>query len=233
MAKTASEMSTFFAEEAMNSSAILDLPKVRNTPFLLELNMRQAAQNYLMSALLDWRHQFADPRPKLRLAFDACASALETLPKLDSPTPLPSRFRFCDVVFLAKLIDIDVPITCVPLLQTCRASTEIDSLLDCALAETIVGTDNVLGPMIAKGSFTKRQNLLKETYATYLELLLGNADSIQRAETNFKERRTDSYYSGGLQIDGGGLDNSHVVDYRLACIIKTTGIKTDTIHALH
>ncbi len=228
---SALEKSAFFTERAMKNSAILGMPEVRSTPMLLELNMRQVAQNHLMSALIDWRHRLTNPRPKLTLAFNACASALEVLPILDSPTPLHSRFRFYDIVFLAKLLDIDVPIKCVPVLKECRSNAEVDSCLDFALAETLLGF-NVLGPIVETAAFTNRQNLLKTTYSTYLDLLNGIFDAIELAEENFTERRKNSYYSGGLQIDGGGLNNSDVIDYRLACVLKTSGVKTDSIHEL-
>lgn len=232
MAMTPPEMSTFFAEQAAQCSANLDVPKVRDTAVLLELNMRHAAENILMSALIDWRHQLADPREKLRIAFEACKAAIETLPALDSPTPLSARFRFYDIAILAKLLGLEVPPTFIPIAQKCRTSGDTNLYLDYALAETIAGPNDVLGQAINKAAFSKRQVLLKDTYSAYRELLGGDEGSLQRAEENFARRRSDAYYSGGLQIDGGGLDNSFVIDYRLAAILKCVPCETSSIHAL-
>ena len=173
-------MSTFFAEQATECSANLDMPKVRATPVLLELNVRGAAENILMSALIDWRHQLADPRVKLRVAFNACHAAIETLTGLDSPTPLSARFRFYDIAILAKLLGLEIPPTCLAILQKCRASANTDLRLDYALAETIAGSNNVLGQTIDEATFSKRQVLLKDTYAAYRELLGGDEGAIQR-----------------------------------------------------
>lgn len=185
-----------------------------------------------MSALIDWRHHLADPREKLRIAFEACKAAIETLPALDTPTPLSGRFRFYDIAILAKLLELETPPTYLPILQICRTSGDTDSCLDYALAETIAGPHDVLEKTINEATFSKRQELLKDTYSAYRDLLVGDAGSLQRAEVNFTRRRSDAYYSGGLQIDGGGLDNSFVTDYRLAAILKCVPYETNSIHAL-
>ena len=231
MAMTAFEMSGFFAEQALKSAEILDTPKVRDTPYLVELNMRRAAQSHMMSAMIDWRHEIADPRPKLHLAFATCVAASERLPALDSSTPLPSRFRFYDVVFLGKLIHHEVPVTCLSLLQNCRESADVDLALDYALAGSLIGID-LLGSTIESAVFENRQDLLRKTYSTYVDLLHGNFEAIQVAEANFAARKKNSYYSGGLHIDGGGLDNSNTVDYRLAAMIETLGFETNSVHKL-
>lgn len=81
-----SEMSIFAAEEAADSIANLDMPKIRSRPELLQLNLKLAAENFLMSALIDWRHQLADPRTKLLRAYDVCKTAIETLTALTYST---------------------------------------------------------------------------------------------------------------------------------------------------
>ncbi|MCS7468285.1 hypothetical protein NZK35_16660 [Stieleria sp. ICT_E10.1] len=231
MAMTPNEMSAFFAERASKSVSAIDSLKVQNVPLLLDLNFRQAAQNYLMSALVDWRHRLANPRHKLVNAFDACKTAIELLPGLDSPTPLATRFRFYDTVYLATLIDIDPPQSCSRIFQSCRADAGIDLALDYSLAEQLLGTGAIL-PTIEGRTFSNEQALLRKTFVTYAAILDGNKGKIGTAESNFAERGSDSYYSGGLQIDGGGPDNSSVIDYRLAAILKATGSEMDTIHAM-
>jgi hypothetical protein len=232
MAMTPKEMSNFFAEESADSFANLDSQKVRNAPPLLELNMRLASENALMSALIDWRHQLADPREKLRSAFTACNLALELLPALDSPTPLSERFRFYDIAILAKLLDIKVPPNAISILQKCRSAGNTDLCLDYALAETIEGANNLLANTISATTFSNRKILLKDTYSAYRDLLGGKTEALRRAEENFTRRGSDGYYSGGSQIDGGGLDNSLVTDYRLAAILKCMSCETDSDHAL-
>ena len=232
MAMSPAEMSAFHAEQAQESMEALDSPNVRNEPTLLEFNTGDAAQNYLMSALIDWRHQFADPRPKLQLALETGLTALETLPSLDSPTPLPARFRFYDIVFVGQLIDAKIPAACQPLIKKCCAAEEVEPRLDYALAAAVLGAPEELKQVIAGGKFSKRQKLLKQTYQTYAQLLAGDATAMEAAESNFLARAKDQYYSGGPEIEGGGPDNVHVIDYRLASIIKSQGMQPNSIHAL-
>ncbi len=232
MAMTPREMSNFFAEESADSFANLDSQKVRNTPALLELNMRLASENALMSALIDWRHQLADPCEKLRIAFAACNLAIESLPALNSPTPLSERFRFYDIALLAKLLDVKAPPNTIAILQKCRSSGISDLRLDYALAETIEGANNLLAITISATTFSNRQMLLRDTYSAYRDLLGGETQALRRAEVNFNRRASDGYFSGGSQVDGGGLDNSLVTDYRLAAILKCMSCELDSVHAL-
>lgn len=232
MAMSPSEMSIFAAEEAADSIANLDMPKIRSRPELLQLNLKLAEESFLMSALIDWRHQLADPRTKLLRAYDVCITAIETLTALTYSTPLCERFRFYDLAILGKLLDLEIPANCVSVLRACLPTTTIDARLDYALAVTICGPENVLGRTIDEGTYSNRQLLLKETYSAYRELLAGDERAIHRAEHNFARRRSDGYFAGGPQIEGGGLDNLHVIDYRLAAILKSVPFKTDSIHAL-
>ena len=231
MAMTPNEMAAFFAERASKSMAALDSAKVQNVPLLLELNLRQSAQSSLMSALVDWRHRLSDPRPKLVNAFNACKTAVGLLPTLDSPTPLATRFRFYDTVFLAVLVETEPPTGCLQLLQSCRTVAESDPALDYSLAEECLGAHTITSTINA-GVFSNEETLLSKTYATYSKILAGDIDEIGNAASNFSERRTDSYYYGGLHIDGGGPDNANVIDYRLAAILKARRMEVDTIHAM-
>ena len=232
MVMSPSEMSSFAAEEAENSLANLDLPKIQSRSELIELNLRLAAESFLMSALIDWRHQLADPRDKLRRAYDVCRNAIETLTTLTYSTPVCERFRFYVLAILAQLLDLEIPANCILVLRSCLATTTIDTRLDYSLAATLSGTENVLGRTISEGTFSKRQLLLKETYSTYCDVLAGDENAIRRAEENFARRRSDGYFAGGPEIEGGGLDNLHVVDYRLAAIFKMARCKIESIHAL-
>ncbi len=232
MAMSPLEMSIFAAEEAENSLANLNLPKVQSRPELLELNLRLAAESFLMSGLIDWRHQLADPREKLRRAYNVCKDAVETLIECTSLTPICERFRFYDFAILAKLLDLEIPASCIAVLRSCLATTTIDARLDYALAVTLSGTENVLGRTVTEGTYSKRQLLLKETYSAYCDVLAGDENAIRRAEENFARRRSDGYFAGGPEIEGGGLDNLHVVDYRLAAIFKMARCKIESIHAL-
>jgi hypothetical protein len=232
MGMTPQEMSNFFAEESADCFSNIDSQRVRNNPALLELNVRLASENALMSALIDWRNQLTDPCEKLRIAFKACNLAVETLPTLDSPTPLSERFRFYDIALLAKLLDVETPSNTLSILQKCRSSGTTDSCLDYALAETIAGANHVLGQTISTKTFTKRQTLLRDTYSAYRDLLCGNTEALRRAEDNFTKRSSDGYFSGGSQIDGGGPDNAFVTDYRLAAILRGMTCEIASVHAL-
>jgi len=82
----------------------------------------------------------------------------------------------------------------------------------------------------------KRQGLAAESYQTYFALLEVDGNDahaetmIQRAESNYARRAKDAFYSGGPIYMGGGPDNSYVVDFTLAAIMKKIGWKGDSIH---
>jgi hypothetical protein len=65
MSMSPEDMAAFFADEAAQSLSVLDARQGHSEPYLIELNLQQAAQNFLMSALIDWRHGLADPRPNV------------------------------------------------------------------------------------------------------------------------------------------------------------------------
>lgn len=79
----------------------------------------------------------------------------------------------------------------------------------------------------------KRTSLVCETYAMYERLLKTPANEaeplVREAEILFRKRAKNGYLSGA-QTEGGGSDNAHTVDYRLAAILKKIGYSGETIH---
>lgn len=232
MSMSPEDMAAFFADEAAQCLSVLDARQGHSEPYLIELNLQQAAQNFLMSALIDWRHGLADPRPRLRLAMEQCLRAVRVLPMLHTPTPPSLRFRFFDVVFLGLLLDASPPEGCLALIRECQATARAEVGLDYALAAALLGEASALEIAIPGAEVPKRQLLMRDTYSAYAELLKGNSEQMPLAEANFVRRRSDAFYSGGLQIDGGGPDNGHVIDYRLAAIIKARKLPVESLHVL-
>jgi hypothetical protein len=82
----------------------------------------------------------------------------------------------------------------------------------------------------------KGSALALESYSTYIQLLQSPQESntiivVEKAISLFEKRKSNSFFSGGDQTDGGGMDNSITVDYRLAAILAKIGYKSNSIHS--
>jgi hypothetical protein len=232
MAMTPAEMVVFFSASGARSRANISRDQIRSSPLLLELNYRHWHQGNLMAALVAWRHSLHDPRPALELAFEAACSALFSLADHDSPTPLPERFRFYDVAHLALLVGKPVPERFTSVLRLCCEAPNPDTHLDYLLADFLVTGRDALTASVSEEPPSSRYHLWFDTFRLYARLLQGESDALAKTEVCFARRARDGYFSGGLGIEGGGADNKFTVDYRLAAILKRTGLAFASIHAL-
>lgn len=93
-----------------------------------------------------------------------------------------------------------------------------------------------LDEMLFEFGKVKRQKLAFDTYKLYFELLECDPNSpeadalVAKGEEYYLKRAKDSYFKGGMMIEGGGLDNDEYVDYVLSAILKKIGWQGKSIH---
>lgn len=232
MAMTPEEMLAFFREQAESSASNLDLPAVRGNPHLFCLNARRSCENHLMSALIAWRHQLDNPIADLRKSLDKGERFVPDLFALDMPVPVHERIRIYDIAFCSIFTGVPLSDELATLLASSGSTADPETALDLSLVSALAATVDILETAISDFSPTPETQLVHDTYFVYSRILSGNTDAVADAVTNFSRRASDGYFSSGLQIDGGGQDNAHTIDYRLAAIIHTLGLTVPTIHKL-
>ncbi|MFO0940608.1 MAG: hypothetical protein U0930_07565 [Pirellulales bacterium] len=226
MAQSIVEQIAFLERQATISSMGLDAALVSKNYHLGAHNCRDGTSIRLMRALILWR---LGENPSMALTeclrFHECATlALSEY----------SEFGLSDssielVGFVASLLGSNLrPID--------TKGFESDRLLDVVLINSLCG--HVLSEndwSVGIEQLTKiGSKLAVESYQKYRllhESSSEDADGIfVSLEDCFKKRRKDSFFAGGVQIEGGGGENDLVVDFRLSAIAKSKCIKRESIH---
>jgi hypothetical protein len=230
------EMVQFFTGRATSSAKALLAAQASGNFDLALLNARQLFKARLMCALLRWRLG-DDPRSDAEEAISNLAAGRSVLRQLSPDTAVDPMIPLEKALIIATLLDkpIDVP----PGASASSDSEAYERKLDWLLAYAVRGQipeGAALGSAMAELSGRKRCRLAAETYQAYFAILRGKSDGatldplVAGAEALYKQRARDSFYSGGEQTDGGGPDNPHVVDYRLAAVLKKVGYRGESIH---
>ena len=180
----------------------------------------ESALSYLMRAMLGWRAAMDDPRPWL----DGCIEVSElAVERLAAQPVWIKQFNHAPGSFSA-------------LLRGRYSSQTISSHVSIGLVAGATppgaAADASLVRGLAEGEWdatptpeaTGRLALMSKTFATYAALARNGADLTDRlrltsdAVSNYRARRKNGYYVGGLRSEGGGEYNELLVDYRLAAI---------------
>jgi hypothetical protein len=204
-----------------------------NVPLALQ-NWDQSAKNRLFRALIGWRTGLLDPRPDMRAALMVSEAAVAFIGTTDVG-PLRTLFDPVPGAYSAILLDrpdssAAVEASRLAVRPTPRGLT-VDRALEGWLIGVLVGRDAGEGPDVAAAlESRKRMGLVSQTYATYFELAqLGGDDVVEAIELTsralelFARRRSDGYYGGGVQYEGGDMYNDVVIDYHLAAIWHVRG----------
>lgn len=197
-------------------------------------NYGQAVSHRFQRALVGWRSGTLDPVPDVEATREVSEAAIEFMSNADVG-PLRALFDPVPGAYGSLLIDrLDsraVAETGRLAVRPVPRGLTVDRTLDGWLVSAILGRDPGAGPDVATGlGRGKRTVLVSETYSTYFALAALSGDEVavattltQRGLELFARRRRDGYYSGGVPYEGGGPDNSVVVDFRLAAIWHARG----------
>ncbi|TKF32531.1 hypothetical protein [Enterovibrio norvegicus] len=163
---------------------------------LLALNIRQGFSGYLLRALYNCKeHGFSD----------------DTFKDV-------SEFYIQHVKSIEPSENIDIPSDRVNIIQFISRSDKLevhnnfqvpDRILDYLLGEALFGIDvgESWAIELEKLAANKDQALCYETYNNYWKLLNSQSDhaeNIEKANALFDKRKTDSYFQGADQTEGGG-----------------------------
>lgn len=217
MSLTPAETEEFFVSQAALFAAGVDArPEI---PSHAHTVLAAAFRASLMVALVRARHTLGNPLPPLRSAVALALQALER----PIGAALPSPFPFGTAALLALTVQhesVEALLT-VASVTTADRPEHLLCSLDSVLSSTFV--HGALAPFIAP-PVTSRLRLALHSCENYLAiaraLLHGPPDEVSglfsRAELLFQQRARDPYFAGGVETDGGGADNVHTIDFRLA-----------------
>lgn len=222
---------TYEEQVSLHSDALRLAAKAGNYG-LLAFNARSAVTAQLMVALLDWRCRGHNPSKALEKVCDLAAEALEWMEAVAAGHPHWESFDFAVPAYSASLIDrqfVEIPTALLDLTKKELKNLLPGALDACVLAAMRTGREpSVWRSYLSHVSGRGRLALVAETYATYMGIALTATASaasarqaVESAVRLYEARATDSFYRSGRAIDGGGEDNSSVVDFRLSALVKT------------
>ena len=212
----------FFSKQLARSESGLIAAKASGNYQLLAFNIRQMFKARLMQGLVTWRVG-ENPRTILESAVDTALENAAMLTKLNPNARINIDLLFERVKIIGFLIGKPIE-----LLINSSDFEAPDKKLDCLLASALNAEyyENEIEAEIVKLSQIKGGDLAARSYQTYFDILdlssknRSVAGLVNQAEKLFAGRSSDGFYAGGEQTEGGGLDNSLVVDYRLAAVLK-------------
>ena len=217
-----------FADQ--NCVAVTDAATTGNGE-LVALNIGHAIKSRLMQGMIAWRSQLANPGQIFQQALAFTKESISKCSSVNSSEAvLNNHLGLSKANFMAFLVGIErIPDRIVGL--------EADVLLDGVLANSLF--DQWDSEAWSRGIDRLRKlqgtELAVRSYQTYLDILNSNNPETTRkhvivAIDNYGKRKSNAFFSGGNQTDGGGLDNAYVVDYRLAAVMKRVEHKSNTMH---
>ncbi|MEW4571168.1 hypothetical protein AB1L88_25130 [Tautonia sp. JC769] len=221
MAMTVSEMLDFFRGQIQRSQRGMDAAKSTGIYPLAELNCRQSFKCRLMISLIEWRNGI-DPSNSLSEVAagfaDDWAKVVAVGGDKAKTTNVPAE-RLAFVVYLiGKPCFIDVS----------SDGLEGDRLLDLVLGDWLFDSWN--GKLWENGMAQLRRagsDLAVRTYELYKTIIDAAGSDVtalsHEGERLFAKRKSDAFFCGGDQTEGGGNDNNVTIDYRLAALLKRSG----------
>lgn len=239
MAMTVSEMISYEREGIERSLKLISQASVEKRYSLATLNFTLALQRSLMLAMLEWRHNLGNPLQALTQSLEFAFRAFPELSEIDSTQKHWQSVNFgvpsygCGI--LRRTID--------PRLSEWHCQFRdwqelawkhdgiyLEKFLDAGIFHSLMhgAAPEGWNDLLAKVATQKRRKLVHETYTAYMDIVTSarQGDSSQsnaavvRAAANYNKRASNAYYSGGPGFEGGGPDNEHVIDYRLAALIR-------------
>ena len=234
MPMTPSQMVAFFKQQTELSLNASHKAKANKNYDLSAFNLNRSFSTYLMAGLIQWRHELANPSFEIRNALALAGEMGLILDEIDTSRFHKSIFDFGSAQLLSYTLDKkstpNIPSTNEFGEGLDVGKDEILRVLSGGLAIALergvppAGWDEV----IANLAHDKRMELVRETFTTYLTIIKQSRkhdfdaaiSAVEAAASLFRQRKRDNYFAGGLQTEGGGLDNDNVVDYRLAALIR-------------
>lgn len=239
MAMTVSEMIAFEREGIESSLKLVSQARIEKRYSLATLNFNLAMQGSLMLAMLQWRHGLGNPHQALTQSLDFAFRAFPELSEIDSTQQHWTSVDFGPPGYVccilrgsidSRLLEWHCQFNDLEKLAWKHGGIYLEKFLDAGIfhARMHGAAPEGWSDLLAKVAAKKRLALVNESYVTYMEIVLSArqgdstsaAAAVLRAAANYNKRARNAYYSGGIGFEGGGPNNEHVVDYRLAALIR-------------
>lgn len=230
--KTVEEIIGLAVKSVERSQMGLEIARVKADQELFALNLRRGFEAYLRQGLVGWRCGILSPVGPFREGLNYVHQGQSTWQTMKGgTTPQPLQLPLEKALFVAFLVN-ESPIAFD--LNDFLA----DRLLDAVVGIGLIGNWNELfwNSGLEQLRQLKGSSLAVESYMTYHRLLHSSQDSeanaiVEKATSLFEKRKSNGFFSGGEQTEGGGNDNKFTVDYRLAAIMKRIGFNGVSIHS--
>ena len=221
---TAAEMIVFFDEQAADAAYGINAAVKKRVASLAVFNVNEQFKCNLMKSLIQWRHQVESPRAALLAAVEGFESGCKAI---EFPGYGAAAVGLCSekVRIVSYLVDKSIES---PPPQEIAGARKLDYLIGQWLHTGELGRDYDLHL-----NAEREEALAFATYSTYRELMAGVAadeETVGKACRLFDQRKGDTYFSGGDQTEGGGMDNAFTVDYRLAAICQKRALPWGAVH---
>jgi hypothetical protein len=230
MAMTPVEMIDFFGERAELTRRGMAAASSSSNYYLAAVNCREAFKCRLMQGLIRWRLG-NDPTESLIQAVHVLPDDWNMLVEFGGEKAAISDTPAEKAGFVSYIVGEQSPPCAVE-----PDDLEGDRLLDAILGNALFGMpvddlwDRGMNQLQQTGS-----SLAVDTYELYREMLTaptsGLGSLMEEGGRLFKKRKTESFFSGGDQTEGGGPDNDVTTDYRLAALAKRAGYEGAGMHA--
>ena len=228
---TAEEMEVFFRQQSELFASGAEKARRAGNLHAMASSLETAFQSQLMVGLITWRRNQSAPYDELLKAAELARQAVNELSHRADGVRVWRSIDVGPALFLQAVVERDLGLedACCPLADWPSVEDErLQHVLDVATMAAVRGDEpREFSDLLSRIASKKRLSLLAATYENYrlVAAAMRNGDEAilelaARGADLFKKRRRDAYYSGGRQTEGGGLDNAHVVDYRLAAMLK-------------
>ena len=230
MSMTANEMIVFFGEQAEGSRDGMTAAGASSNYYIAAMNCSEALKCRLMQGLISWRTA-SDPTEFFERAVQGFSDDWKMLMSIGGDTASLSDVPAERVAFVSCLIGRqELPVA----IDT--DGLESDRLLDAVLGKWLFGSwDDSLWQRGIEQLQQSGSNLALDTYSLYRDMVQASSADLstlmKNGESLFDRRRSDKFFSGGDQTEGGGDDNKFTVDYRLASLAKRLGYTGGGRHA--
>lgn len=222
-------MISFFGERIRGTRRGMTIAKSSGNYQLAALNCRQAFKYRLMKSLVEWR-MGTDPSESLFEVLEGFVDDWATVLSVGGGEAKSADVPAERVAYVAYLIGKPCSI------NFSGEGLESDRLLDFVLGDGLHNSWN--GELWEQGIEQLCQagsDLAVRTYELYKAVVDASASGLpalsHQGESLFAKRKSDSFFSGGDQTEGGGDDNNVTIDYRLAALLKRASFDgTSEVH---
>ena len=233
--KTPQEHIEFYKEQVQifTNGLIYSQNLTEDKLYLSIFNTEQIFICNLMIGLIEWR---INQNPKLQLikTITHFEKELSKLKEYEEYKKFHNPFLIITANYIAYLCNLEINLV-VNSLVTKDEHYNIEYYLFKSITKSSY-FKNEVETSLYKINKSKRHLLVFDTYTNYFQILedfennVSVNSKIEMAESLFKKRATNPYYSNGYGIDGGYLNNSLVIDFRLAAILKKIQYNGNSVH---